>query len=70
VRASGKMVRGRKEASPDPQELLRDTDINDGTFDNEFVFLLGQVGSRNRHAWFLLVSLWRAFRALVARGSR
>jgi hypothetical protein len=34
LRASGKMVRGRSESGPDPQELLRDTD-NDGTSDDD-----------------------------------
>jgi hypothetical protein len=34
VRASGKMVRGRSESGPDPQELMRDTD-NDGSSDDD-----------------------------------
>jgi hypothetical protein len=37
MRASGKMVRGREEVGPDPQEHLRDTDIDDGTSDDESV---------------------------------
>jgi hypothetical protein len=34
VRATGKMVRGRSESDPDPQELMRDTD-KDGSSDND-----------------------------------
>jgi hypothetical protein len=73
VRASGKTVRGREEPGPDPQELLQDTD-NDGTSDDESVSYddddddYGQMGSRIRQAWFLLVLSWRAFRAFVACG--
>jgi hypothetical protein len=37
VRASGQMVRGREEAGPDPQELMRDIDYDDGSSDNESV---------------------------------
>jgi hypothetical protein len=31
------MVRGREEAGPDPQELMQDIDIDDGTSDDESV---------------------------------
>jgi hypothetical protein len=37
VRASGQIIRGREEAGPDPQELLQDTDFDDGSSDEEFV---------------------------------
>jgi hypothetical protein len=37
VRASGQIVRGREEAGPDPQELLRDTDYDNGSSNDESV---------------------------------
>jgi hypothetical protein len=36
-RASGQMVRGRGEANPDPQELLRETNVDDGSSDVDSV---------------------------------
>jgi hypothetical protein len=37
VRASGQIVRGREEAGPDPQELLRETNFDDGSSDDKSV---------------------------------
>jgi hypothetical protein len=71
VRASGKMVRGRSELGPDPQEHLQDT--RQRRFNKRRrvgVDLFGQVGSRIGQAWFLLVLSWGAFWAFVASGSR
>jgi hypothetical protein len=37
VRASGQIVRGHEEAGPDPQELLRETNFDNGSSDDESV---------------------------------
>jgi hypothetical protein len=48
VRASGKSVRGQEEPGPDPQELMRDTDIDDGTFDDESVSSYSEGGFQDQ----------------------
>jgi hypothetical protein len=68
-RASGKMVRGRCESGPDPQELLRDTD-NDGTSDDELVSSYRTGGFQDQAGLVSLVLSWQAFLAFVAGGSR